>query len=1158
MLDRAEGLLSRLHRVYTIMATPKTRPPLLDDKAFAKVADAFAKSFPKIPTDPAKLSGYDQLVSQAQGLHEQLAQAYYSFVDAGEWVSLARETLNELKTVTCLKYDVNPRLTEAFLDLLQVYMRILFFIQQIGDRQLILSVFCRAYFHMKYVNEPSFDKTAEFVASYTEVVPRVQADVRNVASQIVDAIMSLYMPFVSNTDVGAIRSKGMHNLILKPDNMALPSDDPQLYDLMRQQKNYLRIAYGLLPCGESFARVTPEIVGSVLQEAILAPLYREVSIDLTSRYNFMLKNFKPKKGDVPADVLKELTKNMAAVKKCVDFAEKFTEREVLSLHHQRRVYVRLELQNLLSLLRDKPGLLAPKATLLLSVLAMARDEIMWLVRHQTGPLPKGCKVKPEDLEDKRVTDIVYLVNQLVTLARTYKAVIRDYYVECLSGVDLRVAQKEAGSVMLPPGAKVKSLMDGIFAEVQSLQPGGAEYNFSGLRLNWFRVESWLSSSESSVFVEPVKVLVSKFTQLCRHSEYVDNLDGVMEEYASLGDFWYSRESFKQLFVNAIAGGPTQPQRCMVYLRLLAEFAVRPNLHVREEQENRGRACVLLGRHFLERIALCINNGLVITANQFAKFDEQLNEMNAAYGAIKDLPSFKPAKDFVPPEVPGAESGYARRRELEGLRQTQGTTYQLCSALNEDVSIQIFDTLFTPREFVRERLMLTLKEFLFKNVMASDGNIERPVVLERRINNFCSVFILVENYLDINVSAIFRETFVSQVCHNGLSEMSSPLGGAVPSPSEWEDCMIKPLVIWYVQFVTTHLMGADKSAVVWSPNRKAFVSKTGNAFRAEEYVNVTELRALCRLIGPYGVKLIDGEVLKIVAAVTRKLKETVSDNRAACLELQKLFVEKDGECLQAYKQFRNLDVVVALHTNIGLALHFRELLHEALGHVMQELVPFMRDAVESAFLQYARNTFMVEEYVACDILAYECGINVGTADQVLKYALKDALGSSADDVQLWSLLPTLTAASLLSKSWNEADYRAGVEGYRTNLHCMAKSLSQLIVCFKSLTSQTRNELEIQLLLEVFLEQSTVLLLRASQTDAKVLQKLLGGQTVTGWADTLIFLDLFLEQAPYLERQTLERILPYPLLRSMYGQVYTTKEVVVQSTIRAKKKENVDGV
>lgn len=112
------------------------------------------------------------------------------------------------------------------------------------------------------------------------------------------------MPFSSNLDVNAMRSKGLHSLTLKPDTMDLPSDDQQLYDLVRQRNNYLRIAYGLLPCGESFARISPEIVGAVLQEAVIVPVYRDVSIDLIGRYNLMLKNLKPKKGDVPAELMK--------------------------------------------------------------------------------------------------------------------------------------------------------------------------------------------------------------------------------------------------------------------------------------------------------------------------------------------------------------------------------------------------------------------------------------------------------------------------------------------------------------------------------------------------------------------------------------------------------------------------------------------------------------------------------------------------------------------------------------------------------------------------------------------------------------------------------------------------------------------------------------
>jgi hypothetical protein len=93
-------------------------------------------------------------------------------------------------------------------------------------------------------------------------------------------------------------------------------------------------------------------------------------------------------------------------------------------------YVRLELQSLLALFRDKPGLLGPKMTLLLSGLAFAREELMWLARHQTGPLPRSSKLRTEDFEDKRFTDILYLVNQLISLLRTHAGLVKRFLIFC--------------------------------------------------------------------------------------------------------------------------------------------------------------------------------------------------------------------------------------------------------------------------------------------------------------------------------------------------------------------------------------------------------------------------------------------------------------------------------------------------------------------------------------------------------------------------------------------------------------------------------------------------------------------------------------------------------------------------------------------------------
>ncbi len=55
LLAAADGLFARLHRTEVFFSNPKTRPAFMDDKAFARVADAFEKAFPKLPQDPAKV-----------------------------------------------------------------------------------------------------------------------------------------------------------------------------------------------------------------------------------------------------------------------------------------------------------------------------------------------------------------------------------------------------------------------------------------------------------------------------------------------------------------------------------------------------------------------------------------------------------------------------------------------------------------------------------------------------------------------------------------------------------------------------------------------------------------------------------------------------------------------------------------------------------------------------------------------------------------------------------------------------------------------------------------------------------------------------------------------------------------------------------------------
>ena len=72
------------------------------------------------------------------------------------------------------------------------------------------------------------------------------------------------------------------------------------------------------------------------------------------------------------------------------------------LHRERRKFLRTALKELALIYTDQPGLLGPKALLVLQALSMAQYEVHWLLRHFHNPPSKNNKVKmsQEDFIDR--------------------------------------------------------------------------------------------------------------------------------------------------------------------------------------------------------------------------------------------------------------------------------------------------------------------------------------------------------------------------------------------------------------------------------------------------------------------------------------------------------------------------------------------------------------------------------------------------------------------------------------------------------------------------------------------------------------------------------------------------------------------------------------
>jgi hypothetical protein len=87
-----------------------------------------------------------------------------------------------------------------------------------------------------------------------------------------------------------------------------------------------------------------------------------------------------------------------------------------------------------------------------------------------------------------------------------------------------------------------------------------------------------------------------------------------------------------------------------------------------------------------------------------------------------------------------------------------------------------------------------------------------------------------------------------------------------------------------------------------------------------------------------------------------------------------------------------------------------------------------------------------------LLAVEAGIHPGLADPEVKDAL---VQDAQSDKKLWDLLPTMYALSfLVSSYWREAVFVPSIEAHDNNVHVLTKAINELIIHFKSLTSDHR--------------------------------------------------------------------------------------------------------
>ncbi|GAM28510.1 hypothetical protein SAMD00019534_116860 [Acytostelium subglobosum LB1] len=1128
LLENGEQLLSRLYVSRGLLGGAKTRPLFLSDEKVGRAIKNLMSKFPDFP-ELDRVQGADLITSRAKQYMEDLEQHYETLVDACDWKEATCALLHEIANNTlALKFTASIQLSSRFMELVVLFAKLHMLLAHLADRRTVLAVYARLFQHTRSQVEPNYSRLSRWIIESDLPVKRIQDDLKGLNDAIGHTLLSVEATYSKRRLITQLRRDGALNLILKPEDIARPIQDQYRTDLTFASRVYQWVIFGyLIAPGALTTPNTIELLKAALSEGFNLPVYREISYAIHNEFSALFKNYKSK------------TVQLQKQKKIIKDAAQASTQDAPRRHYEKRIYLRQELDAMWNLFRDKPCLLAPKINVLLAALSMAKEEVLWYFRHLDAVPPEKVKKyynKQNDIIDRRIPSLVSVMTHLVDLVRIHKSTIQNYYVEYMAGADsLGLTRVLTPMMMQSAGPQISNLLSNITYELQNISVGsGAEYNFNSLRDNWCRTEYLLFSSSCLLPESESTQISSRLNLIYIHSKNVDQLDAMLEEYSSLVSLWPYKEQVAQVFEQVINDATDQPAQAMVFLKLLAQFpsGVATPFYP-EEKEAIGKECVDMATNFLNKLSSRIVSVLYSTMNaQYQSNEQQLRDVNAAFPLLQKRKDWKPPKDFITPVEPGSESQYRSRATIEQLRLHEKNIFQLCNSLNEFLDITIYDRIIVPREFLRDRLGAMLKQYmrqtLAPTVPTDLSTTIRPATFESQLQVFLGVMVIVENFVDIDIGDLIRETLLGEFYAKVMGKVGR-IDWFPDGEIEYGDSAIHYYTNYYVDFVKK----STQLGHVYSPGRQGFLSRPGMQNKAEDHNDYTEIMALTNTIGAYGVKLIERELLRTVLASASSIKDILTANLPLLEEYATCFHKPKGvDHIKRFKQ-ADIDNFVTRAMIIGNALSLRSMMRRSVDQNNREAVPYIQKTVETGYEEYNRNTFMFPEFLGVDALALDAGLNVGVADQYLKVFLKKICAGTDNDRKLWDMLPVMFAVAFNSTQWKEAIFRPSIEGYNNNIHVLAVTISDLLIAFGAINNASANEADIVNSLHRFLEISSVHLLRMFSSHQKHLPN--------DPASVLVFLDKFTEYCPLLNKDMLEQYLPYTLIRNMYKDIYELRVV-----------------
>ncbi|CAG7822378.1 unnamed protein product [Allacma fusca] len=1090
--DRGVGLLTRLYNIKKACGDTKSKPGFLSEKTLESSIKHIVKRFPNIDIKQVQNIGqYRAEITKTLHLY------YYTFVDLLDF----KDHVSELLTImdACqveLDITLNFDLTKGYLDLVITYTTLMILLSRVEDRKAVLGLFHVAQEMASSPADTTFPRLGQMILEYDPPLKKLSEEFGPHSKLLIRALISLQQIYPRrNLEADTLRKKQMLSLTAQPGYLLIPArTDTTPCEYLSLDTMERWIIFGFMLChhalGNANIPASDEMWLAALKSSWVVTLFRDEVLYTHSYINGFF------------DTIKGYNKRISEVKDAGSYAVQ----HAALMHRERRKFFRTALKEMALVMTDQPGLLGPKALYVFMGLCYARDEVVWLLRHHDNPpLHKGKSKATEDLIDRQLPELLFHMEELRALVRKYSQVIQRYYVQYLSCYDGPALGQLLGNF-----AKMENesmILASIYSTISNLSVKQVEdneiFDFRGIRLDWYRLQSFLS--HTVIRIQGLSYLMN--TSIF-HLKLVDFQDELLLETSDLSLFCFYNKIFEDQFHMCLEF-PAQNRYIVAFPLICSHFQNCTHEMCPEERHHIRERSLSVVNIFLDEMAKEAKNIITTICDEQCTLSDKLLPKHCAALIAHHLHR-KKAKDKNKkplPEInkPGVESFRKTREDLTTMDKLHMALTELCYAINYCPSISVWEYTFAPKEYLHQHLESRFARALVGMVMFSpDTNeIAKPSELLASVRAYMNVLQTVENYVHLDMTRVFNNVLLQQT-----QQMDS----------HGEKTVAVLYTQWYSEVLLRRVSAGN---IIFSGNQKAFVSLTAEGsvpFSAEEFSDITELRALAELIGPYGMKHLNETLMWHIAGQVQELKKMVSTNKDILLALRTNF-DKPENMKELFKKLINVENVLQRMTIIGMILRFRQLTQEALHDTLIDRIPFLLSSILE-FHEHAPNG----ESINVAEMASAAGIPM-KVDPTLVHALRSQKNETGEDeYTLACLLMVFVAVSIPKLARIDVSvYRASLEGHSNNIHCLAAAVNAIFGALFSICGQG----DIEERLKEFLALASSSLLRLGQEADK--------EAVKNRESVYLLLDMIVQESPFLTMDLLESCFPYALIRNAFHAV-----------------------